>query len=92
MNCLQNGEKIVLLPRPSIQYGGGNTEVFVDLHLKFGVHGILRQNVTNHRILMRISIVSTKRHSCQRHVVNFGIVLSLKIQYGGRQTGSSFKS
>ena len=40
-------------------------EVCLEFHLKFGIHGIIRQNVTNHKILMRISIVSTKRHSYQ---------------------------
>jgi hypothetical protein len=65
---LRNGEKILLKLRPPIQYGGGNTEVCLKFHLKFGIHGILRQNLTNHQILLRISIVSTNRHS-QQHIV-----------------------
>ena len=60
MNCLQSGEKNFALARPPIQYGGGNMEVCLEFHLKFGIHGIIRQNVTNHKILMRIKIVSTK--------------------------------
>ena len=43
-------------------------EVYLEFHLKFGIHGIIRQNVTNHKILMRISIVSIKRHSYE-HIV-----------------------
>ena len=45
-------------------------EVCLEFHLKFGIHGIIRQNVTNHKILMRISIVSTNRHSYQHIVVD----------------------
>jgi hypothetical protein len=84
--------QFLLWPRSPIQYGRRNAGICLKFYLKFGVHGILRQNETNHQILMRISIVSTKRHSCQHIVVNLGILLSTKIQYGGRQTGSSFES
>ena len=40
-------------------------EVCLEFHLKFGIHSILRQNVTNHQILIWFSIVSTSRHSYQ---------------------------
>jgi hypothetical protein len=63
--------KFLLWPRLPIQYGGGNTEVCQEFHLKFGIRGIRRSNVTNHQILMRISIVSTNRHSSQHTVVNW---------------------
>ena len=46
-------------------------EVCLEFHLKFCIHGIIRQNVTNHKILMRISIVSTKRHSYQHTVADW---------------------
>ena len=44
-------------------------EVCLEFYLKFSIHRIIRQNVTNHKILMRISIVSTSRHSYQ-HIVS----------------------
>jgi hypothetical protein len=62
--------KFLLWPRPPIQYGGGEPEVYLEFHLKFGIHDTLRQNLTNHQIPMRISIVSTNRHGCQHIVVN----------------------
>ena len=46
-------------------------KVCLEFHLKLGIHGIIRQNVTNHQILMRISIVSTNRHSYQHIVVDW---------------------
>ena len=45
--------------------------VCLELHLKFDIHGILRQNITNHQILMRILIVSTYRHSYQHNVADW---------------------
>ena len=63
-------KQVLLQLRPQIKYGGENMEVCREFHLKFGIHGIL-QNVTNHPILIRISIVSINRHSYQQIVVDW---------------------
>jgi dihydroneopterin aldolase len=54
-------------------------EVCLEFHIKFGIHGILGQNVTNHQILMRISIVSTNRHRCQYTVVDLKLFCDKKL-------------
>jgi hypothetical protein len=53
-------------------------EVFLEFHLKFGIHGTLRQNVTNHQIIVRFSIVSTYRHGCQHIVVDWEFLCDKK--------------
>jgi hypothetical protein len=58
-------KQFLLQLHPPIQYGGGNMAVYLEFHLKFGIHDKLRQNVTNHQILMRISKDLANRHSCQ---------------------------
>jgi hypothetical protein len=78
MKCLQNRAKITDFTRPPIQYGGENTEVCLEFHLKFGIHGILQQNLTKHQILMQIPIVSSKRNNCQHTVVKWEFVYHKK--------------
>ena len=53
-------------------------DVCLEFHLKFGIHGIIRRNVTNHTILMRISIVSTKRHSYQHTAADWELFCDQK--------------
>jgi hypothetical protein len=64
-------ETFLLQLRLPIKYVGGNMEVCLEFHLKFSIHGILRQYVTNHQILMQISIVSTNRHRCQHILLDW---------------------
>jgi hypothetical protein len=64
-------KKFLHQPRSPIHFGCGYMEICLKFHLKFGIHCILRQNVTNHQILMQISIVSTNGHSCQHIVVDW---------------------
>jgi hypothetical protein len=71
LNCLQEGEQIFALAPPTNPIWRRKHGSLYGVPLELWCsYGMLRQNVTNHQILMRISTVSTNRHSRRQIIID----------------------